>query len=35
VHNIQPDVPVENLVAMFEAAQEFGNYPLDTERGEF
>jgi uroporphyrinogen decarboxylase len=30
VHNIQPDVPVENLVAMFEAAREFGTYPLET-----
>jgi uroporphyrinogen decarboxylase len=33
VHNIQPDVPVENLLAMFEAAREYGSYPLDTERG--
>jgi uroporphyrinogen decarboxylase len=24
VHNIQPDVPPENIVAMFEAALEFG-----------
>ena len=24
VHNIQPDVPPENMVAMWEAAQEFG-----------
>jgi uroporphyrinogen decarboxylase len=26
VHNIQPDVPPENIVAMFEAAREFGDY---------
>lgn len=26
VHNIQDDVPPENIVAMFEAAREFGNY---------
>ncbi len=26
VHNIQPLVPVENVVAMFEAAKEFGRY---------
>jgi uroporphyrinogen decarboxylase len=28
VHNIQPDVPPENVVAMFEAAAELGQYPL-------
>lgn len=28
VHNIQPEVPPENTVAMFEAAKEFGKYPL-------
>jgi uroporphyrinogen decarboxylase len=28
VHNIQPDVPPENIVAMFEHAREFGKYPL-------
>jgi uroporphyrinogen decarboxylase len=27
-HNINVDVPVENVVALFEAAQEFGHYPL-------
>jgi len=27
VHNIQPDVPPENIIAMFEACQEYGNYP--------
>ena len=26
VHNIQPDVPPENVVAMFEAAQKYGCY---------
>ncbi len=26
VHNIQPDVPPENLMAMVEALHEFGNY---------
>ncbi len=26
VHNIQAEVPVENILAMFEAAQEFGRY---------
>ena len=26
VHNIQSDVPVQNIVAMFEAAYEFGFY---------
>ena len=30
VHNIQPDVPPENIVAMFEAAKEFGTYPIDV-----
>jgi uroporphyrinogen decarboxylase len=28
VHNIQPDVPPENVVAMYEAAHELGWYPL-------
>ena len=26
VHNIQPDVPPENICAMYEAANEFGRY---------
>jgi uroporphyrinogen decarboxylase len=26
VHNIQPEVPVENVLAMVEAAREFGSY---------
>jgi uroporphyrinogen decarboxylase len=29
VHNIQPGVPLENLLAMFEAAREYGSYPLN------
>jgi uroporphyrinogen decarboxylase len=28
VHNVQPDVPPENLVAMCQAVQEYGRYPL-------
>ena len=28
VHNIQPEVPPENVVAMFDAAKTFGQYPL-------
>jgi uroporphyrinogen decarboxylase len=28
VHNVQPDVPVENLLAMFDAALEYGWYPV-------
>ncbi len=28
VHNIQPDVPPQNVVAMAEAARKFGTYPL-------
>ena len=27
-HRIQPDMPFENIVAMYEAVQEFGNYPI-------
>jgi uroporphyrinogen decarboxylase len=26
VHNLQSEVPPENIVAMFEAAKEFGRY---------
>ena len=26
VHNIQPDVPVENILAMYEAVREYGLY---------
>jgi uroporphyrinogen decarboxylase len=28
VHNIQPDVPPENVVAMYDAAYDLGHYPL-------
>lgn len=28
VHNIQRDVPPENICAMFDAAKEFGQYPI-------
>lgn len=28
VHNIQPNVPPENVVAFFEAAYEYGGYPI-------
>jgi len=28
VHNIQPDVPPTNVVAMYDAAYELGRYPL-------
>ncbi len=33
VHNIQPGVPVENLLAMFESAREYGSYPLNGRQG--
>jgi uroporphyrinogen decarboxylase len=28
VHNIQPDVPPENIIAMVESTREYGKYPL-------
>ncbi len=28
IHNIQPGTPVDNLLAMYEAAHEYGRYPL-------
>jgi uroporphyrinogen decarboxylase len=28
VHNLQPDVPAENIVAMYDAAREYGRYPI-------
>lgn len=28
VHNIQPDVPLENIIAMYEAGKEYGQYPI-------
>jgi uroporphyrinogen decarboxylase len=27
-HNIEPDTPPKNIIAMFDAAHEFGRYPL-------
>ena len=28
VHNIQPTVPTENIIAMYAAARDFGTYPI-------
>jgi uroporphyrinogen decarboxylase len=28
VHNIQPNVSAENIIAMYEAAREYGTYPI-------
>jgi uroporphyrinogen decarboxylase len=28
VHNLQPDIPPENILAMFEAASQYGRYPI-------
>ena len=28
VHNIQPDVPPQNILTMAKAAREYGKYPL-------
>jgi uroporphyrinogen decarboxylase len=28
-NHIQPDVPPENVVALFEAGRRFGQYPLE------
>jgi uroporphyrinogen decarboxylase len=28
VHNIQPNVSAENIIAMYEAAKEYGTYPI-------
>lgn len=28
VHNLQPDIPPENILAMFEAASRYGKYPI-------
>lgn len=28
IHNVQPAIPVENVLAMYEAVREFGTYPL-------
>ena len=29
-HRIQPDIPIENIVAMYAAVKEFGNYPIQA-----
>jgi uroporphyrinogen decarboxylase len=29
IHNIQPDVPPENILTMFDSAIEYGSYPID------
>ena len=31
VHDIQPGVPVENIIAMYEAGKEYGRYPIVLE----
>jgi uroporphyrinogen decarboxylase len=28
VHNLQPDVPLENILSMYGAAKEYGVYPI-------
>lgn len=28
IHNIQPKVPIENIIAIYEAVREFGKYPI-------
>ena len=30
-HNIQPDTPSKNVIAMFDAAYEFGRYPIEVD----
>ncbi len=32
-NHVQPDVPAENLIALFEAAREFGRYPIQVPVG--
>jgi uroporphyrinogen decarboxylase len=31
VHNLQPDIPPENIVAMYDEGAGFGRYPLKHE----
>ncbi len=31
-HNIQPNMRPENILALFDTAQEYGTYPIDTDR---
>lgn len=33
-HNLQPDVPPENIVAMYRTAAQSGRYPIDRQPGE-
>jgi uroporphyrinogen decarboxylase len=33
VHNIQPDVPVQNLITMIDAALQYGWFPADQDPG--
>lgn len=28
IHNVQPRIPVENVIAMYEALRDFGKYPI-------
>ncbi len=28
VHNVQPRIPIKNILAMYEAFQEYGAYPI-------
>ena len=28
-HNIEPDTPLDNIVALFDAVHDYGRYPLD------
>jgi len=31
IHNIQKDVPVQNIIAMYEAVKKYGTYPLQLD----
>jgi uroporphyrinogen decarboxylase len=31
VHNIQPEVPVANIIALYEAGKEYGKYPISQD----
>lgn len=33
-HNVQPDVPVENLITMIDAGLTYGWFPLGAARGD-
>ena len=28
IHNVQPKVPIENVLAMYKAVQDYGRYPI-------